>query len=515
MRLTRLTLLALALLAAAPSSGAAEWNWQLSDARYRKLNAFERAQYDKAANLYKKKNYKAAASEFEKFKVQFPDSPALPHVIFMRARCFHEAKVRHKAIKVYEEVLDYFADEIEDAAPALYYLGVAYFDNGDGRDGYEVMEEMVEDVDYRKHPLAAGALRRLADKYWRDKEPERAVKYWKQVIRDFHATNRQEAHRARENVTLYYIGTGEFDSYESWLVTDDNRDNAKHRVWVLTNAVDRAMKYFDWNSHNYSKFDKDKKRRDMKRFYEYFKSNRQWYEKAGDTWRYFDKAISFVAHRYGDKAERTQLIDEAIAYVKKLADKKDANNKFAWLGDRMRDARDFAGAKYCIDQMTDPPYRAYKEYELLGRQGKWNEAVGVLQMIEKMNNKYWSPRALGERAHVYKDVMHKYGDAIEIYRQIAKPPGTLWAIQDCYKRWGKLNEALATLTEIENMFPKDAPNAAWHKASYYHEAGRGKQAIAQARKILKAHKKSPQASSAHQLLEKYGIATGGGVFDEE
>ena len=46
-------------------------------------------------------------------------------------------------------------------------------------------------------------------------------------------------------------------------------------------------------------------------------------------------------------------------------------------------------------------------------------------------------------------------------------------------------------------------------------AGRGKKAIAQARKILKAYKKSHEASLAHQLLEKYGIATGGGVFEED
>ena len=494
---------------------ASDWSWQLSNERYRGLNVFERAQYDKAANLYKKGSYRAASSEFEKFKIQFPDSSVLPYVIFMRARCLHEAKVRHKAIKVYNEVLDYFADEVEYAAPALFFLGVAHIDNGDVRKGMEFMVEMVEDEEYQKHPLAAGALRRLADEHWNKKEHELALRYWKQVVRDFSDSNRHEANRARDNATIYYIRTGNYTGYEDWLVGEDAKDNAPHRKWVAVNAVDRAMRFFDWNAHNYSKFDKDKRSRDMRRFFDYFRSTRQWFEKAKDIWAFYDKALWFVAHRYNDKKERQLLTEAAVAFVKTVEDKGDANNKYAWLSDRLRDAGDFAGCRHCIEQMTDRPYATYKEYEMLARQNKWDNALSGLENIETMGNERWEKRARGERARVYKDVLRQYEKAIELYRQIAEPPGTLWAIQECHKRRGKLNEALATLTEIENMFPKDAPRAAWHKASYYHEAGRGKKAIAQARKILKAYKKSHEASLAHQLLEKYGIATGGGVFEED
>jgi TolA-binding protein len=506
--------LAAATLIAAEAVGAS-WTWHLAAARYRGLNAFERAQYDKAANLLKNKNPEAAANEFEKFKVQFPDSSVLSYVVFMRGRCLHDARHRNRAIKVYTEVLDYFGDNIEDAAPALYYMGLAHFDNGDLRDGFECMKEMVEDEDCREHPLAAGALRRLADEHWRREEKALAVRYWKQVIDDFGDQNRSETEAAFRNVTRYYIGELDYTGYESWLVDDKNKDSARHRKWVTQNAMDRACELFGGKSRRYGNFARDRKKRDVAGFYAYFKTRRKWYEKTKDLWSYYGKALSFVMSHHKDAKERESLIDEIVVYIRKLPDGRDANNKLCWISDRLRDAGDLGRARHCISQIKgDRPLSAYKEYEILTREGKWKTAIALLEAIEKMGDKGWAARALSARAHAYMEALRDYGKAIELYREISKPPGTLWSIQECYKRWGKLKEALATLTEIESMFPDQASRASWYKASYYHEAGDAKKAIAQARKILKAYKKSHEASQAHQLLEKYGIATGGGVFDE-
>ncbi len=91
----------------------------------------------------------------------------------------------------------------------------------------------------------------------------------------------------------------------------------------------------------------------------------------------------------------------------------------------------------------------------------------------------------------------------------------MWHIQDAYYRWGKLDNAITTLTEIENSFPDQSARAAWQKASYYHTAGQAKQAVSAARRVLKLYPKSAESSKAHQLLEGYGIATGGGLLDEE
>ena len=59
---------------------------------------------------------------------------------------------------------------------------------------------------------------------------------------------------------------------------------------------------------------------------------------------------------------------------------------------------------------------------------------------------------------------------------------------------GKLDQALTTLTEIENLFPDDAARAAWQKAVYLKEAGDKKQADRR-RQALSAitYKSAPEA----------------------
>jgi len=413
-------------------------------------------------------------------------------------------------------VLDYLGDNIEDAAPALYFMGEAYIENGDVREGMQCMQEIIEDHEYRAHPLAAGALRYVADNCWKNKQTDKAVSYWKRIVADFAETNRREAGIARSRIVAYYIQNKDYEGYEAWRVNDTNRDNARHRMNTVEMAIAAARgRVFAYHSKAYGKFDKAEKAAAMRACFEYLQSRKEWYVKAKSTWHYYEQAISFLSQYYQDKKVRDQYIDEAVAIVKDELDRGRRHALFCWLIDRMREARDYDRARYLIGLITDPPLAAYKTYELLASQYKWTEAAKALEEIEQMGNADWTIKAKTERAGLYKDRLSRYEDAIKLYHEISNVPFTLWQIQDAYMRWGKLKDAITTLTEIENSFPNEAPKAAWYKASYYHEANNAKMAIAHARKILKAYKKSPESSLAHQLLEKYGIATGGGVFDEE
>ncbi len=104
---------------------------------------------------------------------------------------------------------------------------------------------MAEDADYQKHPLAAGAVRRLADNYWKNKQPELAIKYWKQTARDFAGQNDHEARIARRNVIGYYIRNQQYATLEAWLTNDENRRNQKHRRWMADECYDVAWHGFD------------------------------------------------------------------------------------------------------------------------------------------------------------------------------------------------------------------------------------------------------------------------------
>mgnify|MGYP003920437325 CR=1 FL=1 len=69
----------------------------------------------------------------------------------------------------------------------------------------------------------------------------------------------------------------------------------------------------------------------------------------------------------------------------------------------------------------------------------------------------------------------------------------------------------AILREIEAVFPKQGPAAAWKRVEYYEKKKLQEKAVAGARRILKIYPKSKQSSQAHQFLEKHGVATGGGL----
>jgi tetratricopeptide (TPR) repeat protein len=79
----------------------------------------------------------------------------------------------------------------------------------------------------------------------------------------------------------------------------------------------------------------------------------------------------------------------------------------------------------------------------------------------------------------------------------------------------KRDEAIQALTEVQSSFSDRAAEALWTKASYYKEWGNAKYAIGSARQLLKAYPKTTWSSRAHQMLEAYGVKTGGGVVDGE
>lgn len=526
MRHLRSACLAIVLAATACPLAAAqrEWNWSMPVADYKAMGVFERAQYDKAAKLLDGGNAAAAATEFEKFEAQFADSAGVPYVVFLRGYSLQQAKQRNAAIKAYQQVLSFFPKHTSAAAPAAYYTAVCYLANGDTDQGIAAMKAMVDNKQWSTHPLGAAALRTLADYYAKAKQTEEAVRFWKQVVVDFAASNPREAAAARTSVMIWYLQSRNFDGYEKWMLSDGSgatgpkanpaaaAANPARRKAIVESAwqlLDAAMQ----NDDKDKALKADDKAACLKAFYEYLKSRREWFEKDNDIWGYDVRVMQFTA-KHEKKDERDKAVDEAIAYVKKVADPAEADRKFVVISDCLRDAGDFGRASHTLGMLKDRILATYKEHEIAGAQGKWKEAIDLLLAVEGMKNEAMAARAKEARADIYQEHTRQYQEAIKLYTEIDKPPKTLWSISLCYKKWGKLKDALSTLTEIENSFPDQAPEAAIRKATYLEEAGQTKEAIAQERRILKVYPKSGASSRAHQLLEKHGIATGGGVSDE-
>ena len=72
------------------------WDWRLAPRRFGKLSQAERVQYGRAEDLFGKRQYEAAAVEFEKFTVQNPNSPVRSHPLLLRAYSLHLARQKQE-----------------------------------------------------------------------------------------------------------------------------------------------------------------------------------------------------------------------------------------------------------------------------------------------------------------------------------------------------------------------------------------------------------------------------------
>lgn len=200
-------------------------------------------------------------------------------------------------------------------------------------------------------------------------------------------------------------------------------------------------------------------------------------------------------------------------YLKMMNPEKD--DGLAGLIDRLRNVRQFDRAMELVARIENQPLAMWKEIEILGAREQFAAQAAKCDELEKLEDKGFSVRALRLRAQLYKDRLAKYEDAVKLYAMINDPPGTIWATSECYERMGKPDSAVNALTEIENFFERDASQAALRKAEIWDRAHDKVKTVAALRAVLKKYPKSQASSQAHQMLERLGVATGGGVIDEE
>ena len=163
-------------------------------------------------------------------------------------------------------------------------------------------------------------------------------------------------------------------------------------------------------------------------------------------------------------------------------------------------------------------------------QADYKESLKYLDEVDTMDEKLLAEiNQLGEQSHHWRPVskknllrhrgdvlreMGQYAKAIAAYRQGDNAGEALGHIAECYQKLGDHKKVIETWSEIQNMFPEKAAEAAWDKARYYlSPMGDKKMAAASARYIMKAYPSSPYASSAHQMLEDLGLKSGGGVAE--
>jgi TolA-binding protein len=152
-------------------------------------------------------DYRRSLAEYDAFIVQFPESKAIPYAILRKGRSLQLLDKRFEAIKVYQEVLDFFPDDVKYAAAAQYRIGQSHAENGDIEKAMKAWLALADDADYAKEPLGAAALNALADNLLKQGKADEAVKRYEQVGVDFRASNPEAARAAIERVVAHHIKT--------------------------------------------------------------------------------------------------------------------------------------------------------------------------------------------------------------------------------------------------------------------------------------------------------------------
>jgi len=514
----------------------AQETWRVIQAdQIRLMNTFERTQYEKAMKLMQEQNFAAAASEFERYLIQYKDgSSVIPYIIFMHAYATHQAKNRNKAVGIYNEVWDFYPDEINAAAPALFYRGIAQLESGDYAKAMRSFQEVMDDEDYRLHPVAAQASIRLVENHWKNKEFDKGTKYLRQIYTDFRVSAPEPAVNAFNMYLVYTLFHGKTQEFIDWHQSSFIEDYRKQEKGIDDMRVELGNHtanlfyhghFYNWYFHpdRETLFTGGKKAQDpAKSAWTILNGFKDAYIKLGREWEFYYHAVRLLGPRptIVPANEFSNIVQEALAFIAKTPDDEQnidrQQKRYAELADLLIGANRPNEATIASSRLADPKKRAMNEYRILVAQEKWADALKQAESAvaayaadaEYVKSLNWS------RVWVMKEKTRQYDDAIKVLGDISELPRTLWEKSDIQWRKGDLQAAMSTLIEIENAFSDQGPRAAWTRAHYYRQAKNNEMAIKEARLIMKKYPKSQESSWAHQMLEDYGVDSSGGITEE-
>ncbi len=546
----------------------------LSSGELEKLGDFETHALNKADKSFNEGDFRRSAAEYQAFILQYGRSRAVPYALVRWGRSLHRANKRNDALKQYQEVLDYFPNVIKYAGAALYYKGLAHWQNGDVKLATKAWAQMARDKDYSKHPLAAGAINRLADELLKQNQAETAVAYYRQVAIDFRNSNDDESDQARGKAIYHYVrralneaklrslyfDTKGFDHYKA-RVPDDPKDLATDRgYWGrVLELVDNhgrfdddqaelrdnyyrywveqlGGKFADWDGYQIKVigFQRIYERDDnawMKRLDDLFQRN----QTQGD----YDRVLRWIRLYAGHKAKAMkyyemldfakmspdQIVSMMFVALKDLRDKPLAMNTFQKIPlVKLSDDRkaEIAGAlRREGPELIEPICRSFQDAEygkkvLLDFYASQRDVEKGLPLADDLaTSERYACEALWIKASLLESA-EKYAQAISVYRLCDdRAPENVFAIARCYAADGKMEPARAELKQIESFFKSHRAEAALRVAFLYRDFKKDELYQAALNYVLDRYPESGQSKVAHEKLEEKGFRRIKGGTDAE
>ncbi len=538
---------------------------------FAKLDTFEAVAVEDADKLFIKRDYRGAYAAYKAYSFEFAKGEALPYVLLRMGRCLHLLGKRNTAIKAYQDVVDYFPDDVPYAAAALYYIGQCHAQNGNEAKSLATWARLVKDKEYVSQPRSGSALASLATAMEKRGNFEEATSYrWRTAVA-FRESNEQASTAALNSVVLHYVARvpnqekllqfcNEVGGFGWRTPIAKPEDSAAYWSHVLATVLsarveaeqkEAACRY--WDGQMGDRFPENDSLRvawfSVRLAHD--KNVPRWAEQMETQFKLKPVTLDRVKQWFGHYARDPKARSAFFAkFGQPLVAGLKNEEKIALMGGLrhphgMHDEAVAVLRTVRTDGMDDAALRglanfaAYYEGEetVLRYIGKIKDPTFAARTrfdyyyARAHNNGDFQQKALAEAPVLQKAPEHaqeivwaratltqwqgQLDQAIKLYQAANKQPDSSWAVIGCLISLKRYDQAIKLTQELETL-GGDVAASACLKAADIYRAGEDKaKEVQQLQLVLRRYPKSGQSSQAHERLESYGVKLIGGEAKAE
>ncbi len=538
---------------------------------FAKLDTFEGVNLEDADKLFIAKDYNGAYAAYKAYSFEFPKSKALPYVLLRQGRCLHKLDKRNAAIKGYQDVVDYFPDDVAYAAAALFHIGECHGQNGEGDKQTAVWARMVKDDGYVTQPNSGTALIHLGTEMQKlGKHGDAAEYQWRTAVA-FLKTNPTAAEAARKAVIYHYaVRSPDHEKLKEFFIaasgfngdgrnTDKPEEDARYWFTVFQTALaknedaaarEKSCAY--WTAKMGERFtDNDELRRlwcDATLVHE--KKPAGWLARLEKQFALkpatIDRVLVWCKHLSSDPKLRSEFFakhTKSMIAAMKPVELMDLMSKLQPM--QMNEEAQLVMRAIRTDGLTD---QEIQRFAMLAANYQTEEEV--LRYLARIKDKLFATKSRFDyyisRSHRNPPFMEKalieipellkspqYADgltwtkatllqnlgrheeAIEAFRAANKQPDSTWEISSCLTALKQYDQAIKTVSELESLGGGIASKASLRVADIYKISGDKAKEVGQLRTVLRRYPKTAESGAAHDRLESYGVALVGGEAEAE
>ena len=536
------------------------------DEDFAKLDTFEAVAVEDADKLFLKKDFKGAYAAYKAYSFEFAKGEALPYVLLRMGRCLHLLGKRNTAIKAYQDVVDYFPDDIPFAAAALFYIGECHAQNGNESKSLATWARLVKDRSYVSQPRSGSALASLAAAMESRGNFAEATDYrWRTAVA-FRESNARAAEAARNSVVFHYAvrkpdqekmlqfcnEVGGFGWRSPIAKPADSTAYWTHIFTTVLNArIDTREKKeaaMYWSGQIGDRFEENDSMRVTwfslillheqdtqkwaQRMENQFNLQPVTIERVKKWLGYYNRhpeirSTFFASHGEpllpGLKTEQRVSLMKHLRHPCGMHEQALAVLRTVRTGN-MNDSelRDFAGfaAQYegedaflrIAARIKDPTVASRTRFDFYYARSPRNGEMQKKALTELPTLKK-SPDHAQDVIWPHATLMQwqgEYEQAIRLFQSANRGVDSTWAVINCHVALKQIDKAIQLTRELESLGGNVAATACLKAADIYRSGGDKKKEVQQLQLVLRRYPKSSQSSQAHDRLEGYGVKIIGG-----